>query len=214
MKDEMVLNQQEWDALVMPGYEGASGDGDMMQCLARVPALLQRGKEILSRVAFSESDFMTFKKEVTALRQESQAINTRLRDRLEPTSMDLLPIALYPYLHAHYLSIYGISLATTIIISCILGRLENDHDAFRLHQESSHHAENILHLAEIAIQYQPLGSAVMILCLSAAWLGASNPATREQVKGLLVDYQSACLGISDMEPVAQLEQLERRFTLQ
>ena len=212
MKDETVLTQQEWNELVMPGYEGATGDGNMIQCLARVPNLLQRCKELLPRTQLSESTFTRLKSEVLSLHQNSQTVIMELCDRLCTINMDSTPIALYAHIHAHYLRIYAMGLATGIILNCILGMLEDD--CVRLREELSHHSNEITQLAESAVKYQPLGSAAMILCLSVAWLGAPDQASKERTKSLLFDYEGACLGTTASDLAADLERLEKRFTVQ
>ena len=210
MKEETVLTQQEWNVLVMPGYEGANGDGNMIQCLARVPNLLQRCKVLLPRTHFSESTFMRLKSEVHSLCQNSQIIIVELCDRLCNINMDSIPIALYAHIHAHYLCIYGMGLATGIILNCILGVLEDD--SVRLRKELSHHSNEIIQLAESAVKYQPLGSAAMSLCLSVAWLGAPDPASKERAKSLLFDY-GGWFGTTESDLTADLERLEKRFAL-
>lgn len=212
MKDEIILTQQEWNDLVMPGYEGAKGDGNMIQCLARVPNLLQLCKDLLPRTCFSEPRFTRVKSEVLSLRQNNETIIIELRDRLYTINMDSTPVTLHAHIHAHYLCIYGMGLATGIILNCILGMLEDD--CIRLHEESSHHSNEIFQLAESAVKYQPLGSVAMILCLSVAWLGAPDPATKERVKTLLSSYEGACLGTSASNLSADLERMKKRFVLQ
>ncbi len=212
MKEETVLTQQEWNELVMPGYEGANGDGNMTQCLARVPTLLQLCKELLPRTHFSESTFTRLKSEVLSLRQNSQTIVMELCDRLCTINMDSTPIALHDHIHAHYLRIYGMGLATGIILNCILSMLEDD--CVRLREESSRHSNEIIQLAESAVKYQPLGSAAMILCLSVAWLGAPDQASKERTKSLLFEYERACLVTTAPDLTADLERLEKRFAVQ
>ena len=212
MKDEIIFTQREWNDLVTPGYEGANGDGNMIQCLARLPNLLQRCKELLPRTCFSESNFTGLKSEVLYLRQNSETIIIELRDRFYTINTDSTPVTIRDHIQAHYSCTYGMGLATGIILNCILGMLEDDR--IRLHEESSHHSNEIIQLAESTVKYQPLGSIAMILCLSVAWLGAPDPATKERVKTLLSSYEGACLGISASNLSADLERLKKRFALQ
>lgn len=207
-----MLTQQEWNELVMPGYEGANGDRDMIQCLARVPTLLQRCKELLPRTHFSESTFTRLKSEVLSLRQNSKTIIMELCDRLCTINMDSIPIALHAHIHAHYLRIYGMGLATGIILNCILSMLEDD--CVHLREDSSRYSNEIIQLAASAVKYQPLGSAAMVLCLSVAWLGAPDQASKERTKSLLFDYEGACLVTTASDLTADLERLGKRFAVQ
>ena len=196
----------------MPGYEGAQDDGKVMECLARIPNLLQRGKDLLPRTHFPDPHFTKLKSEVTSLRQNSKRIIMGLRDRLYNINTDSTPVTLRSHIHAHYLRMYGMGLATGIILNCILSVLEED--CLQLHEESSHHSNEIFQLAESAVRYQPLGSVVMILCLSVARLGAPELATKDRVKSLLSNYIEACLGIAGLDLIADLERMKKRFTLQ
>ena len=125
--------------------------------------------------------------------------------------MDSTPVTIRDHIHAHYLCIYGMGLATGIILNCILAMLEDD--CLRLHEESSHYSNEIFQLAESAVKYQPLGSIAIIFCLSVAWLGAPGPASKERIKTLLSDYVAACLGRSASNLSADLERLKKRFAL-
>lgn len=206
MKDEIIFTQQEWNELVMSGYEGATGDGNVIQCLARVPNLLQRCKELLDPTCFSEPTFTRLKSEVLSLRQNSETIIMESRDRLYTINMDSTPVTIREHIQV------GMGLATGIILNCILDMLEDD--CLRLHKESSHYSNEIVQLAESAVKYQPLGSVAIILCLSVAWLGAPDPAFKERIKTLLSSYVEACLGRPASNLNADLERLKKRFTLQ
>lgn len=210
MKDELVLTRQQWNDLVLSGYEGAKGDGNMIQCLARVPHELQRCKEVLPCTPFTQTTVMELKHEVQSLRQSCKSIIAGLCHRLDAIDECSIPITLRSHIHAHYACIYGMGLATGILLNCILGMLGDD--CIGLCEESAHHSNEILQLAKIAVKYQPLGSAAMILCLSAAWLGAPDSTTKDGVRSLLSDYERACLGLFQSDLTADLERLSARFT--
>lgn len=196
----------------MPGYEGANGDGNVIQCLARVPSLLQRCKDSLPRTCFSEPTLTKLKSEVLSLRQNSEKIIMESRDRLYNVNMDSTPLTIREHIQAHYLCIYGMGLGTGIILNCMLAMLDDDY--LRLQEESSRYSNEIFQLAESAVKYQPLGSVAIILCLSVAWLGAPDPAFKERIKTLLSKYVLACLGRPASNLNADLERLKKRFALQ
>lgn len=206
MKDEVLFTQQEWYYLVVPGYEGAKGDENMIQCLARVPNILQRCKGVLP-----STSFMELKHEVESMRQNCKAIIEMLRNRLNTIDMDSVPTTLHAHIQAHYSCIYAMGLAMGIILNCLLGMLEVDRA--QLCEDSSHYSDEIVRLAEPAVKYQPLGSAAMVPCLGVAWLGAPDSATKDRAKSMLYGYERACLGIPSSDLTADLERMTTRFTL-
>ncbi|KAI9808075.1 MAG: hypothetical protein M1827_007517 [Pycnora praestabilis] len=212
MKDEVTLTQQEWNDLVLPGYDGANGDGSILQCLARVPNLLQRCREVLPYIPFLRPTFIGLKDEVEFLSQNCKAIIVLLRDRLGTINENSAPTTFHAHIHAHYIPIYCMGLATGVILNCILNMLEDDH--IWLGEESSRYSNEIFQLAKSAVKFQPLGSAAMILYLSVAWLGAPDSGSKDRVRSLLYDYERACLGLSPSDLTADLERLSTRFILE
>ena len=211
MKDKVHFTQQEWNDLVTNGLDGTNVNGRMMQCLARIPNLLQRCKKALSCAPLLESTITELRCEIESLRQDCKAIIAELRDRLDTFNMNPAPITLGAHIYASYLCLCGMGLATGVILNCILDAL--DDDGIRLCDESSHYSNEIFQLAVSAVKYQPLGSVAMISFLSVAWLGAPDSATKERVKALLSDYGRACLGSSASDLTADLERMATRFTL-
>ena len=182
----------------------------MIQCLARVPNILQLCREASPCALLSESALLELKYEIQSMRQDCKAMTVELRDRLSTFNLNSAPVTLRAHVHALYLSLYGMGLATGIILNCILNMLGDD--CVRLCEESSHYSSEIFQVAKSAVKYQPLGSLAMVIWLVVAWLGAPNSDTKERVHSLLSDYQRACAGSSASNLTADLESIRTRFT--
>lgn len=137
---------------------------------------------------------------------------TVIRERMTTLEGDPLPTEIATLLYANRLRLLGLALMTGIFLSCIHRSLLGE--PLRLSSESSQWSNEIFHLSEIAVQFQPLGAMAMLLCLNAAWIGTPSEEMREAIKSLIVDYEMACYGRPSVRNMtAALESTERRFTL-
>jgi hypothetical protein len=213
VNDKIRFSQQEWKCLVESGLEGGGIDGDWFRYLACLPDLMQRCKRALHCSSIiSDTSLLDLKSETNSLLEDCKINITALRDRLTAFEEDPTPFRMTAFLHAHRVRLLSLALTTGIILSCILSSLSGK--PLRLCSQSSQWSHEILHLAEVAVRYQPLGSMAMILCLRVAWIGTASENIREKIKTLLADYEKACQGHpSSTDLTANLEWMERRFTL-
>lgn len=102
---------------------------------------------------------------------------------------------------------------TSILLSRIHASLLGEPSRFTT--ECVQWSQEIYDLAQIAIQYHPLGSMGMLYPLNAAWIGTPSLNRRERIRDLIIDYNMACLGHGSFEKTeTNLEKVEKRFLLQ
>jgi hypothetical protein len=210
---KVQMTSQQWRDLVYNEIDNDTIDGQMMKCLAYLPDLMSRGRQVLKTPSVPFSSRLEFQQEVRNLHESFGVVLKSLRDRCQ--YMDLSSFEsprMKAIIHAHFSRSYGMALSTGIILNCILIGFEGDTGGIR--QESSMLADESLALAEVANQYRPLGAIYVLVCLVTAWVGAIEPMKREKIRERLLDYQKDVQGPSATTSVADLEALERRFYLE
>jgi hypothetical protein len=93
-------------------------------------------------------------------------------------------------LYAHFLRLYGLALFTTSFINCLHRSPSSEQERTSLEVEAAHFTSEVIALAEEAVVFRPLGSGYMILCLIAAWISATDIATKRLVEKHWKDYYS------------------------
>jgi hypothetical protein len=159
----------------------------MLCCLARVPDIMQRGRDTLGAKGQSDqlreetrSLYETFKVTLSQLQARWIAIET-------PGAIDEYPPVVLLQLHAHYQRSYGLGLAIGIILNCVLSAFGSEDSQVMV--ESTYFAREITALAEQATRYRPLGASYIVLCLMAAWIGNTDKSLRLLIEKLLGEYQ-------------------------
>ena len=116
-------------------------------------------------------------------------------------------------LYVSRLRMLSLALMTGILLSRIHASLLGDPSRFTV--ECAEWSREIYDLAQIAIQYHPLGSMAMLFPLNTAWTGTPSLNLREGIRDLILDYNMACLGHCSLEKTeTNLEKVEKRFLLQ
>lgn len=199
--------------LVENRLEDGSIDARWLKYLAAVPDLLQRCRSAIQQTSiFPDASMKTLALEADSLLQRCSTNITQLRERLRAFEKDPQPVGMKSILHAQHLRLLSLALFTGIILGCIHRSLTLE----LLHADSdvAQWSRELFHLANIAVQYRPLGSMAMIICLQVAWIGAADENTREDIRVLLTDYHKTFLGqTSDIELLEELKSTERRFCL-
>lgn len=90
-------------------------------------------------------------------------------------------------LTVHYDRIYGIGLVITLFFNCMLQALGIHRDAVQA--DAYYFTEEILMLVEISEDLRPIGSAYLIIALTAAWAASTDIEQRGRVFAWLCDYQ-------------------------
>ena len=197
--------------------DGDSIDGQMMRNMARLPNLLNRGRDALQSPQSSRSDVMHVLHEVEALKEDSQSIldafRERIQDHRQSTSCEHtegLP-GFWRVMHAHYARSFALQLTIEIILNSSLTALGSVN--VDLAMESSKMSEEIVQLAEEVKEYRPLGALYMVICLTLAWLGADNEESKSQILDLLLEHQKDTHGATSSVSASGLDWIEKRFML-
>ena len=209
------MTQQQWRDLVHSQIDIDTADGQMMNCLARLPDLMERGRRAL-RSPSLPSPLSDIQKELRSLRDYFGPHLKSLRERWTDTDSSIA--TQYPdflqqkgIIHAHFSRSYGMALAAGIIFNCILAAVGGS--SAELSQETSQLSDEVVTLAGVVDQYRPLGTIYMILCLAAAWAGATDPTKKAIVGTHLLSYQRDIKGPSATLDSAELAFIEARFYL-
>ena len=137
----------------------------------------------------------------------------KLRERLKYTDENPGESKLKALTHANQLRSLAMADTTAIVIACLLCIVPSDN--VELEFQSAEWSREIYELAQIAVQYQPLGAMVMCISLPVAWIGATDFTMRENIKTLYTDYKKHSLGQTVVGDVtAELEGVERKYRLQ
>ena len=212
------MTQQQWRNLVYSRIDTDTIDGQMMQCLARLPDLMDRGRYALKSYLPNSLKFLGVREEVRSLRDSFAPNLEGLRDRWINTNSSIA--SQYPeftahkeIIHAHYSRSYGLAVAIGIILNCVAAALEGDTPELELSNQSSQLSDEIVNLADVVNQYRPLGAVYMVLCLAVAWVGAKDPAKKATIEPMLLLYMRDIQGPSATTLSMGLDFLERKFTL-
>ena len=173
---KIQFSKDEWQNLVIIDLDDDTVDGQMMFCMSQLPSLIQRGRAALLSPIRPNLALQETISEAYRLQDKYQPILGRLRERWKRTEMESTTsgqVSLQHRLpHCHYSKMLAHGLAIGILINCICGPLANNE---RLsYQDSNKMSEEMLGIADLAVNYRPLGSMAMIIFLSAAWVGATD----------------------------------------
>ena len=91
-------------------------------------------------------------------------------------------------LHAHYQAAYGLLLTFALMLNTLLRAFGADDS--HLLEESFTLVDETITLARDGLQYRPLGSSSMPLCLVSARAATKEPSKRLKLEQILAEYQS------------------------
>ncbi|RDL40883.1 uncharacterized protein BP5553_00862 [Venustampulla echinocandica] len=212
----ITMSKQQWKDFVSSQIDSDTIDGQMMRCLAHLPSLMERGRYALKESLMSESTILELQSEVLKLRESYGPILSSFRERWE--SIESSRGTQYPriflsetQIHSHYSRTYCMALAINILLNCVLVALGGTNPQVR--RETPQFSDEILKLDEVVNKYRPLGAMYMIICLPAAWIGATDPKTKAAIAGCLLKYQRDLYGPTATPSSAEQELLEKRITL-
>ena len=217
------MTHQEWQDLVCNDLDITTIDGQMMKCLSRLPHLMDRGRSALKTAKPNDPSLQDLLIEAHALRQESSFYLAALRERCQ--NLDHSIATTYPWmldqgsmdglrkiLHAHFSRSYGMALAISLIVNCVLLALQGDDSAIR--QESKQFACEVVELADVVRVYRPLGAMYMVICLAAAYVSVEEKELKQKIGAYITDYQRDIKGEGSTLYDDGLRQIQRRFKLQ
>lgn len=180
-----------------------------MRCLARVPDLMQRG-----RVAFEGAGTISeLWEESKSVYDAMKVVLEHMRDRymIQPGNR-VFPLVAPSKLHCHYQRTYGLALAVSIILNCVLRAFDAEDTTLGI--EAAQWSEDIIALAEDATIYRPIAASYMIICLIAAWGGSAEETMKLKAIRKLRDYiQDFSYGKEVVVSTAELDSVFRRFRL-
>ncbi|KAE8153702.1 hypothetical protein BDV25DRAFT_136641 [Aspergillus avenaceus] len=180
------LSAEEWKALVENDLDGTSPEGQMMRCLARVPGIRDRAATMNA----GDAAFESLRQEVRSLYETYQEVLTALQSRTMSVETPLATgpcYLLYTRLYAQYQRMYGLGLTVGIMLNVLLQTVDPDDPMLPL--DSMYFAQEILLVAEQSVDFRPLGSHYVILCLLVAWAATPDALIRSTAAQMLDDYQ-------------------------
>ena len=210
------MTQEQWKDLVYNQIDSETIDGQMMKCLAQLPDLMYRGRCASKISALPVSTLPSLQVEVRTLSDSFRPTLTNLRERWRDTDSSIAMrypehMNLRGIIHAHYSRSYGMALALGIILNCMVAALEDKTP--ELSEDSSQMVDEVLNLARTVDQYRPLGTLYMVLCLGAAWVGATDSIRKAMLETLLINYHKDLHGASSTFFPHGLKLMETLFTL-
>lgn len=182
LSDKVPISFTEWKQIVENDLDGASYEGRMMGCLARVPDLMQAGRDALQ----GGHAPVKLQKEAKCLHDATKLILRDLRYRFLKQEADPASSVVAVMVHCHYQRTYALALVISIILNCILDAL--DPREVILEEEAAQCSKEILVLAETAAVYRPIAASYMSLCLIAALGCSKEEGMKSAVKRKLEDY--------------------------
>ena len=120
LSDNIRLSSWEWEQIVENDLDGSSYEGRMMECLARVPDLMQRGRNALEL----GDSVHELRDEAKCVSQAMKLVLEDLRVRFMNQKADKASPLVAARLHCHYQRTYALALAISIILNCVLGALD------------------------------------------------------------------------------------------
>lgn len=188
----IMFSDEEWVAMFDSKLHELSPEGQVVQCLTRLPNLMRRTKVALTGDLEDFAKLPDLRREAHSIREDLELPVSKLRERWHDNKDKSAAAAqratseLGALWHCHILRTYAFGLAVAIFIN--EGRLALYLDASEIVQESHVYALEILELANMASQYRPLGGYAMSVCLLAAEIGAADVETRESIRMLRIEY--------------------------
>ena len=181
-----------------------SAEGRSVQCLTRLPNLMSRSKAALG--GSHQNDIVELRILAHGLRDELSSSLSTLRQRWHENTTEIVDPKKPLYtdlMRCHFLRSYALGLAIAIFINEV--RLALCPDAADIQEESHEFALEILDLAGAALQYRPLGSYVLGICLLAADYGARDAEMKIAIRKMQLDYASDFQGTEGLESVQELQ---------
>lgn len=162
----------------------------MLISLSKAPNLMRRGREALRM----GTDTSSIRDEVWSIYQDCKINLSTLKHRSVENDFSELYKAASPsgrkfileYGFAHYQRCYGIGLACTLVFNCLLTAL-SAHDGV-IDFDATYLSEEVLALAKRSVIWKPIGSAYVVICVTAAWAATSDPVLRGKLYSVALDF--------------------------
>lgn len=153
LSDNIQLRSWEWEQIVENDLDGSSHEGRMMECLARVPYLMQRGRNALEL----GDPVHELRDEAKRVSQAMRLVLEDLRVRFMNQKADKASPMVAARLHCHYQRTYALALAVSIILNCVLGALEAPD--VTLEWKAAQWYEEIIRLVNKAAMCRPIAAS-------------------------------------------------------
>lgn len=197
--DRIILNEQEWEDLVVCHLNITDLDGPWLHALAQLPDIMHRARTHLQHNSLHGEALSQFANEIRDLRASLQPCIDDARAALDEEDLGLLANytgdpSLEQTIHAIRSRRYGVILTAGMIINSLGKNFDTDTDpamgGFDYAGDSLFMALETLRLAAVARQYKPLGSMYMILCLSIACVATEDAFVNAAGRDLLREYRA------------------------
>lgn len=208
--DRVHLTQQEWFDLIENKLAGHSDEGQILHCLARIPNLMHLARNAMHEDRPCSTDLA---QKIQDLNRTLMGCVTSTRAHLDENDLSSLAQEVRPPKRAnieHFIASrrYGFALMAGMLANCLARNVtpgEQVDDALARFM-----ALEVIKLAMIFKQYQPVGSMSIVLSLSLAYIATSDEQIRHRCKEIALEYRSAIDGASDDAVSAELHWLEQR----
>ncbi|OJJ50390.1 hypothetical protein ASPZODRAFT_57642 [Penicilliopsis zonata CBS 506.65] len=189
VNEKIKLNPEEWAALVDHELARSNTIGQMLLCLAQIPVITQRGRDMSARGDRTG---------ITALRDETKTLYQMSKVLLDTQQLEYAGVPRssatgdMPFAYAHYQRMYGLGLTIVMIINVALRAFgvdeggEEEDAAIQL--ESVDFSRQLLSLAREAAIYRPLGASYTFVGLMVAWMQKQDHTLRLEVEQEMESY--------------------------
>ncbi|KAK2736726.1 hypothetical protein FQN57_000574 [Myotisia sp. PD_48] len=196
MNRKIKFTAFEWKTLIENHLDEGTGEGQMMRCLARAPDFMRRGRLLLYEETEDPTLLRDMRTNYEQVKEVVQTFKARFSDIQENVS-DKTPILSSTVLvHSLYQRSYDLALTIAIMLNCILSSIDFEQE-LELQLDATAFAKEILSHAASAARYKPMGSAFMLLCLGAAWVGTTDSLLRSSIETAMVEYQQSVTRIDN-----------------
>lgn len=181
------MSPREWELLIQNQFNhAASFEGQFMHTLSYAPGFIRRGRDVLEEGIFDPTLVTEIDIQYRRMKGILNGLQSRLMTVKAPLVDDELDLTQKRFFHGVYQRGYALGLFVAIVLNCVLTALNVN--APQMNIESMQYSKEIIKIAREAHIYRPLGAAYNILCLLAAFGGATDVATRLEVVVLMEDY--------------------------
>jgi hypothetical protein len=184
--DKIHFTPKEWKMIVENELDGSTPEGRMMCCLAHLPNIMERGKEMLENghtdpelLEEARSNY----REMIAVLEE---FLTRKVEMEKQIAMNEVKVAYGHIMDAHFQRVYAIGLSVSIILNCVLAAIDIEDTSLQVQAE--HFAKETIALSEGALKFRPLGSSHMYISLMVAWGATNDQSKRNLIEEQLEQY--------------------------
>ena len=209
------MTPEEWKSLVENPMDGDLPEAKIITCMAHVRLYIDRGRKLRTIPNHSDprllNDMWTDYQALIAISNDLRTRYVQVQSRI---TQNMLFTATAAQAHAHVQRFYALSLAVTVVLSCVLGAVDTANYE-ELRQGNNQFAQQVLILYEHGLMYGPLGCTWIPLVLYCVQTGTTDPNLMEAIRAALLGYKRSYPGGQDvLEPTPPAELTGRILRLE